>query len=105
MRWPVGLRSLRRRNFRLFFFGQLVSLIGSWMQTTAQQWLVYRLTGSELSLGIVTFASFLPVLLLSLGMGVIVDRVERRRLLLISQSWFLLHAAVLAVLTLLGLIR
>jgi len=101
----MGLRSLRRRNFRLFFFGQMVSLIGSWMQTTAQQWLVYRLTGSELSLGIVTFASFLPVLLLSLGMGVVVDRVERRRLLLISQTWFLLTAAALAALTLLGLIR
>jgi MFS family permease len=105
MRWPLGLRSLRRRNFRLFFFGQLVSLIGSWMQTTAQQWLVYRLTGSELSLGIVTFASFLPVLLLSLGMGVIVDRVERRRLLLITQTWFLLTAAALAVLTFLGVIE
>ena len=58
MRWPLGLRSLRRRNFRLFFFGQLVSLIGSWMQTTAQQWLVYRITDSQLSLGVVTFAAF-----------------------------------------------
>ncbi len=105
MRWPAGLRSLRRRNFRLFFFGQLISLIGSWMQTTAQQWLVYRLTGSELSLGVVTFAAFLPVLILSLGMGVIVDRFERRRLLVITQTWFLLQAAVLAVLTALGVIQ
>ena len=105
MRWPEGLRSLRRRNFRLFFFGQLISLIGSWMQTTAQQWLVYRLTGSELSLGVVTFASFLPVLLLSLGMGVLVDRFERRRLLLLTQSWFLLQAAALALLTALGVIQ
>lgn len=105
MRWPEGLRSLRRRNFRLFFFGQLISLIGSWMQTTAQQWLVYRLTGSELSLGVVTFASFLPVLLLSLGMGVLVDRFERRRLLVLTQSWFLLQAAVLALLTALGVIQ
>lgn len=105
MRWPDGLRSLRRRNFRLFFFGQMVSLIGSWMQTTAQQWLVYRLTGSELSLGVVTFAAFLPVLLLSLGMGVIVDRFERRRLLVITQSWFLLQAAAMAGLTALGLIE
>lgn len=105
MRWPDGLRSLRRRNFRLFFFGQLISLIGSWMQTTAQQWLVYRLTGSELSLGVVTFAAFLPVLILSLGMGVIVDRFERRRLLVITQTWFLLQAAVLAVLTALGVIQ
>ena len=105
MRLPDGLRSLRRRNFRLFFFGQLISLIGSWMQTTAQQWLVYRLTGSELSLGVVTFAAFLPVLFLSLGMGVIVDRFERRRLLVITQTWFLLQAAVLAVLTALGVIQ
>ena len=105
MRWPEGLRSLRRRNFRLFFFGQLISLIGSWMQTTAQQWLVYRLTGSELSLGVVTFASFLPVLLLSLGMGVVVDRFERRRLLVLTQSWFLLQAAAMAVLTALGVIQ
>jgi MFS family permease len=105
MRLPDGLRSLRRRNFRLFFFGQLISLIGSWMQTTAQQWLVYRLTGSELSLGVVTFAAFLPVLFLSLGMGVIVDRFERRRLLVITQTWFLLQAVVLAVLTALGVIQ
>jgi len=105
MRWPEGLRSLRRRNFRLFFFGQLISLVGSWMQTTAQQWLVYRLTGSELSLGVVTFASFLPVLFLSLGMGVLVDRFERRRLLVLTQSWFLLQAAVLALLTALGVIQ
>jgi MFS family permease len=105
MRWPMGLRSLRRRNYRLYFFGQLVSLIGSWMQTTAQQWLVYKLTGSELSLGVVTFASFIPVLLLSLGMGVIVDRVERRRLLIITQTLFMITAATLAVLTLTGVIE
>lgn len=105
MRWPDGLRSLRRRNFRLFFFGQLISLIGSWMQTTAQQWLVFRLTGSELSLGVVTFAAFLPVLILSLGMGVIVDRFERRRLLLITQTWFLLQAVAMAILTALGVIQ
>ena len=105
MRWPTGLRSLRRRNYRLYFFGQMISLIGSWMQTTAQQWLVYQLTGSELSLGAVTFATFIPVLVLSLGMGVIVDRVERRRLLIITQTLFMLTAAALAVLTLTGVIE
>ena len=105
MRWPTGLRSLRRRNYRLYFFGQLISLIGSWMQTTAQQWLVYQLTGSELSLGAVTFATFIPVLVLSLGMGVIVDRVERRRLLIITQTLFMLTATALAVLTLTGVIE
>jgi len=105
MRWPTGLRSLRRRNYRLYFFGQMISLIGSWMQTTAQQWLVYQLTGSELSLGAVTFATFIPVLVLSLGMGVIVDRVERRRLLIITQTLFMLTATALAVLTLTGVIE
>jgi MFS family permease len=87
---------MRHRNFRLFFFGQLVSLTGSWMQTTAQQWLAYRLTGSQLSLGVITFASFVPVLVLSLFMGVIVDRFPRRRLLLLTQSWFMLLAFLLA---------
>jgi MFS family permease len=96
---------MRHRNFRLFFFGQLISVIGSWMQSTAQQWLVYRLTGSQLSLGLVTFASFIPVLLLSLFMGVVVDRVSRRRLLLLTQSWFLLLALALAVLTFLGIVQ
>jgi MFS family permease len=105
MRWPDGLRSLRRSNYRLYFFGQLISLIGSWMQTTAQQWLVYRLTGSALSLGAVTFATFIPVLALSLGMGVIVDRVERRRLLVITQTLFLITAGTLAVLTIAGVVQ
>jgi MFS family permease len=104
-RWPDGLRSMRHRNFRLFFFGQLISVIGSWMQSTAQQWLVYRLTGSQFSLGLVTFASFIPVLLLSLFMGVVVDRLSRRRLLIWTQSWFLVLAAVLAVLTYSGLVQ
>ena len=103
--WPEALRAMRHRNFRLYFFGQLVSLIGSWMQTTAQQWLVYRLTGSQLSLGLVTFAGFIPVLLLSLFMGVVVDRVSRRRLLLLTQSWFLLLALALAALTFLGVVQ
>lgn len=98
-RWPQARGAMRHRNFRLFFFGQLVSLTGSWMQTTAQQWLAYRLTGSQLSLGVITFCSFVPVLLLSLFMGVIVDRVPRRRLLLLTQSWFMVLALVLAALT------
>jgi MFS family permease len=75
------------------------------MQTTAQQWLVYRLTDSQLSLGAVTFSGFLPVLLLSLFMGVVVDRFPRRKILLFTQSWFMLMAAVLALLTFLGVIQ
>ena len=105
LKWPNALRAMRHRNFRLFFFGQLISLSGSWMQSTAQQWLVYRLTGSQLSLGAVTFAGFVPVLLLSLFMGVIIDRFPRRRLLLITQTWFMIMALVLALITYLGIVQ
>jgi MFS family permease len=96
---------MRHRNFRLFFWGQLISVIGVWMQSTAQQWLVYRITGSQTSLGMVTFISFLPVLLLSLFMGVIVDRFPRRTIILITQSWYMLGAFALAILVWLGLIQ
>lgn len=96
---------MRHKNFRLFFFGQLISLCGTWMQSTAQQWLVYRITDSQLSLGTVTFASFFPVLLLSLFMGVLVDRFQTRRLLVLTQSWFMLLAVVLALLTYMNVIQ
>jgi len=102
--WPDGLRALRSRNFRLFFFGQLISLIGVWMQSTAQQWLVYRLTGSQLKLGTVTFAGYLPVLLLSLFMGVIVDRFSSRKLLVWTQSIFMIMAGILALITFLDVV-
>src|ERR1039458_5054733 len=62
-RWQAGVRALRHRNFQLFFSGQLISLIGTWMQSVAQSWLVYRLTGSALLLGSVGFASQIPVFL------------------------------------------
>ncbi len=75
------------------------------MQSTAQQWLVYRITGSQTSLGLVTFISFLPVLILSLFMGVIVDRFSRQKILLITQSWFMVGALVLAALTWSGLVQ
>jgi len=100
-----SFRALRHRNFRLFFFGQLISVIGIWMQSTALQWLVYRITGSQTSLGMVTFISFLPVLLISLYMGVVVDQFPRRKIIILTQSWFALMAILLAVLTWLGLIQ
>ncbi|MCJ7733562.1 MAG: MFS transporter [Anaerolineales bacterium] len=100
-----SLRALRHRNFRLFFWGQLISVIGVWMQSTAQQWLVYRITGSQTSLGMVTFINFLPVLLLSLFMGVVVDQYSRRKILVFTQSWFMVLAIILAVLTWLNLIE
>ncbi len=97
--------AMRHYNFRLFFFGQLISLIGTWMQSTALQWLVYRITGSQTSLGLVTFANFLPVLLLSLFMGVLVDRFSRRKLIILTQTWFMLLAVALTALTWLGRIQ
>lgn len=75
------------------------------MQSTAQQWLVYRLTDSQSKLGTVTFLGFVPVLILSLFMGVIVDRIERRRILIFTQSWFALLAIILAVLTYTGAVE
>ncbi|MBN1666126.1 MAG: MFS transporter [Anaerolineales bacterium] len=103
--WAGKLSALSHANFRLFFAGQLVSVIGIWMQSTALQWLVYRITGSQTSLGMVTFISFLPVLILSLYMGVLTDQFSRRTLLLITQAWFALLAIILAVLTWLELIQ
>ena len=104
-RLPDALRALAHRPFRLFFVGQLVSLTGSWMQSTAQQWLVYRLTGSPLKLGTIMFASTLPVLILSLPAGVLVDRVDKRRFLILLQVFQMLTAAALAVLVLTHRVR
>jgi MFS family permease len=105
LNWSQTFSAMRHRNFRLFFWGQLVSVIGVWMQITAQQWLVYRITGSQASLGMVTFINFLPVLLLSLFMGVVTDQFSRRNLLVFTQSWFMLLAGVLALLTWLELVQ
>ena len=97
-----ALRSLRHRNYRLFFGGQLISLIGTWMQNVAQSWLVYRLTGSEALLGLVGFAGLIPIFLLAPFGGAIADRADRRRVLIATQTASLLAALGLALLTLLG---
>jgi MFS family permease len=102
---PAILRALRHRNFRVFLGGQLVSLIGTWMQTVAQSWLVYRLTGSAVLLGAVGFASQIPIFLLSPVGGVVADRHERRRVLLATQSASMVLAFALAALTLSGRIE
>lgn len=98
-------RALRHRNFQLFFAGQFVSLTGTWMQTVAQSWLVYRMTGSVILLGTVGFASQIPVLLLAPFGGTAADRFDRRRILLVTQSWAMLLAGTLAALTLTGNIQ
>src|SRR4051812_12087493 len=93
-------RALQHRNFRLFFGGQSVSLVGTWITRVATSWLVYRLTGSELLLGVVGFCGQIPTLLLAPFAGVIVDRTNRRQILLWTQILSLLQSAALAVLTL-----
>ena len=94
------LRALRHRNFQLFFGGQLISLIGTWMQTVAQAWLVYRLTKSALLLGSVGFASQIPVFLVAPLGGITADRVNRQRLVVATQICSMILAAILAGLTL-----
>ncbi len=100
-----ALRSLRHRNFRLFFFGQGLSLIGTWMQSVATSWLVYRMTHSELMLGLVAFAGQVPILLLSPFAGVLGDRVNRRSILIAVQVVAMAQAFALAALTIAGVIR
>jgi MFS family permease len=97
-----ALRALQSRNYRLFFTGQLVSMVGTWMQFVAQAWLVYRLTGSSVQLGLVTFCQQVPVFFLAPLGGALADRVPRRQVLLATQTASMLLALVLAVLTLAG---
>ena len=93
-------RALRHRNYRLFFSGQSISLVGTWITRVATSWLVYRLTGSELLLGVVGFCGQIPTMLLAPFAGVLVDRWDRHRLLVLTQAASMLQSFVLAVLTL-----
>ncbi|WP_210463622.1 MFS transporter [Rufibacter roseolus] len=93
-------RALKYRNYRLFFMGQSISLIGTWMQQIAMSWLVYRLTDSVFLLGMVSFANQIPSFLLGPFAGVISDRFDRHRVLLLTQFLFLLEASTLATLVL-----
>jgi MFS family permease len=95
-------RSFRHRNFRLFFTGQFISLIGTWMQSVAVSWLVYRLTGSSMALGLVGFVTHLPVFVLGLWGGCLADRRDKRRLLVVTQAAAMFQALALAALTLTG---
>lgn len=101
----LTFRALRHRNYRLFFLGQCISLIGTWIQQIAMSWLVYSLTKSALLMGIITFASSLPSLLVSPFAGVLIDRVDKRRALMIVQALFMVETFVLATLTILGSIQ
>ena len=98
-------RAMQHRNFQLFIAGQLISLIGTWMQTTAQLWLVYRLTGSAALLGVFGFASQVPMLFLSSIGGYFGDRYDRQRGVIVTQTASMILAFVLAGLTLTHLIN
>ena len=98
-------RSLHVRNYRLWFVGQLISTTGTWMQSTAQAWLVLRLTGSAVDLGITVGLQFGPVLFLGPWGGVIADRFDKRRVLIATQSAFMAQAAVLGVLVVTGVVQ
>lgn len=103
---PGGLlRALRHRNYRLFMAGQLVSLIGTWMQAVAQSWLVYRLTGSSMLLGLVGFAGQIPVFVLSPMGGAVADRLNRHRVVVAMQAAMMVLAFLLAGLTLTGAVE
>ncbi|MGC9541764.1 MFS transporter [Streptomyces sp. UG1] len=97
--------SLKVRNYRLFFLGQVVSNTGTWMQRIAQDWLVLTLTGSSAAVGITTALQFLPMLLFGLYGGVLVDRLPKRRALLVTQSSMAVTGIALAVLTLTGQVQ
>jgi MFS family permease len=92
--------ALRHSNYRLFFIGQLISMCGTWLQMVAQGWLVWRLTSSELAVGLVTASGSAPMFFLSLFGGALADRVDRRRLLLVTQALAMSLAAVLGLLSL-----
>jgi MFS family permease len=99
---PAGLRTFGNRNFSLYFFGQVISLTGSWIQLVAQSWLVYRMTDSVAMLGLVTFAGQTPGFFLAPLGGAMADRLSRRSILLVTQTCAMLLAFGLGVLTLTG---
>lgn len=102
MRFPSGLVALNHGDFRRFFFGQAVSLIGTWMQAIGQSWLILSLTTSPFRLGLISTLQFLPVLLFSLAGGALVDRLPKRRVIIVTQIAFMLQAFVMAVLVYTG---
>src|SRR5579872_163931 len=101
----AAFRALRHRNFQLFFVGQLISLIGTWMQSVAQAWLVLKLTNSAMALGLVAFAAYFPMIMVGLFAGAVVDRVDRRRLIVVAQVLLMISAFVLAALSWSGVVR
>jgi MFS family permease len=102
---PHFTRALRHRNYRLFFSGQLISLVGTWMQGIAESWLVYRLTGSAALLGVAGFASQIPVLFLATIGGSVADRYNRHRILVVTQTASMILPLTLAALVFSGRVQ
>src|SRR5438270_13641927 len=100
MKLPATLRALQYRNFQLFFGGQLISLIGTWMQNVAQAWLVYRITKSSMLLGSVGFAGQIPVFLFAPLGGIVADRYSRHRVVITTQTASMILAFALSALVL-----
>lgn len=103
--FKTTFRALQYRNFRLFWFGQCISLTGTWMQRAAQTWLVYDVTKSPMLVGIVGVCQFMPMLLFSLFAGVLVDRFSKKNILIVTQIVFMLQAIIMTVLTFTGQIQ
>ncbi|MCX7995238.1 MAG: MFS transporter, partial [candidate division WOR-3 bacterium] len=103
--WQKTFLALRYPNYRLWFSGQIVSLLGSWMQTTAQGFFIYQLTHSPAYLGYIGFAAGLPTWLFMLYAGVIADRIPRRKILLFTQTAMMCFAFILATLTFLKVVQ
>src|SRR5690242_12541182 len=99
------VRALRHRNYQLFFGGQLISLTGTWMQSVAESWLVFRLTGSSALLGVAAFVSQIPVFLFATIGGTVADRLNRHRIIIVTQSLSMVLPLVLAALTLSGRVQ
>lgn len=98
-------RALRHRNYRLWFIGQTISLVGTWMQTMAQQVLVYRLTGSAAALGLISFIGLIPLIPFSFWAGSIADRLPKRSVILVAQGVMLAQAVILGILTWTGTVQ
>lgn len=101
----LTFRALRHRNYRLFISGQCISLIGTWIQQVAMSWLIYTLTRSPLLMGLIIFASLIPTFLISPFAGVLIDRINKHKVLIIIQTLFMIETFIIAILTLAGVIQ
>lgn len=89
---------IHSKNFRYFWFGQIVSVLGTWIQRTAQTWLVYKMTNSAFLVGLLSAAQFLPILLLTLPAGTVIDRFSKRKIMMVTQFGFLVLGVIMTVL-------